>query len=104
MARAVRAGLVHMVQLASKTGATLAGKVFLFPRNSSHSPVSHPCDPHHSYLFRIILSSDTGKFELASSVLTSAAKVRFCKTPCGHFLVAHFACFGCSSLSKASGM
>ncbi|KAN0121444.1 hypothetical protein V8E52_003340 [Russula decolorans] len=39
--RAVRPGLVHMVQLGSKTGATLA---------------------------------DMGKFELASSVLTSAAK------------------------------
>lgn len=76
MARAVRAGLVHMVQLASKTGATLAGKVFLIPRNSSHSPVSHSCDPHHSSPFWIILCSDNGKFELASSVLTSAAKVR----------------------------
>jgi hypothetical protein len=43
--RAVRAGLVHMLQLASKTGATLAGKVFLFPGTvPTHSPVSHPCD------------------------------------------------------------
>jgi hypothetical protein len=41
-------GLVHMVQLGSKTGATLAGKVSLFLRNISHSPVSPPCDPHHS--------------------------------------------------------
>ncbi len=46
--RAVHAGLVHMVQLASKTGTTLAGKVFLFPRNSSHSPVSCPRNLHHS--------------------------------------------------------
>ena len=37
---AVPAGLVHMLQLASKTGATLAGKVFLFPRNRSHGPQS----------------------------------------------------------------
>jgi hypothetical protein len=45
-----------------------------------------------------------GKFELASSVLTSAAKVRLVKSSCGRFLVAHFARFGCSSLSKASEM
>lgn len=43
--RAAHPGLVHMVQLASKTGAILAGKVSLFPRNISHSPVSPPCDP-----------------------------------------------------------
>jgi len=87
MARAVRVGLVHMVQLASKTGATLAGNVFLFPRNNSHSPVSHPCDPHHSSPFRIILCSDMGKFELASSVLTSAAKVRLVKRHMDSFLL-----------------
>lgn len=72
--RAVRAGLVHMVQLASKTGATLAGNVFLFqeqfpPTALYHIRVTSP-------FFWIILRSDTGKFELASSVLTSAAKVR----------------------------
>jgi hypothetical protein len=33
-------GLVHMLQLASKTGTTLAGKVFPFPRNRSYSPVT----------------------------------------------------------------
>jgi hypothetical protein len=40
--RAVHPGLVHMVQLGSKTGATLAGKVVsLFLRNISHSPLYH---------------------------------------------------------------
>ena len=35
-------GLVHMLQLASKTGAALAGKALPFPRNRSYSPVT-PC-------------------------------------------------------------
>jgi hypothetical protein len=44
-----------------------------------------------------------GKFELASSVLTSAAKVRLV-IGIWTVLVAHSARFGCSSLSKASEM
>ena len=39
---AVSAGLVHMLQLASKTGATLAGKVFLIPRNRLHTSPTSP--------------------------------------------------------------
>ena len=70
------AGLVHMLQLASKTGATLAGKVFPFPGTGPTSPVTPCVTLIMSCFFRPVLFSDSGKYELASSVLTSAAKVR----------------------------
>ncbi|KAI0307448.1 hypothetical protein B0F90DRAFT_1812932 [Multifurca ochricompacta] len=65
--------LVHMLQLASKTGATLAGNMFPFPRNTSHGPISPRVTLTISF-FRTVLFPDLGKYELASSVLTSAAK------------------------------
>lgn len=93
-------GLVHMLQLASKTGATLAGKVLPFPRNWSHSPVT-PCV---TCFFWIVLFSDSGKYELASSVLTSAAKVRVVTARFTKLPVTHFHALIGSSLSNASEM
>ncbi|KAH9964595.1 hypothetical protein BC827DRAFT_944961 [Russula dissimulans] len=75
----VAACLVHMLQLASMTGATLAGNVYLFLARNKSQPYITACDSSfHSFFFgfRIVLFSDLGKFELATSVLTSAAKVR----------------------------
>jgi hypothetical protein len=41
-----------MLQLASKTGATLAGKVFLFPQEPVPTVLyHHVCDPHQFHPF-----------------------------------------------------
>jgi len=65
-----------MLQLASQTGATLAGNVYFFFQEQSQNPISPPVTHCFILFFRIVLFSDLGKFELATSVLTSAAKVR----------------------------
>ncbi len=86
------AGLIHMLQLASKTGATLAGKVFLFPRNRSHGPLS-------PRVTLIIFIPFWDCFVLRfGEIRIGFQRFNVCRqgAPCCKegLLLAHFACFG----------
>ena len=93
-------GLVHMLQLAGKTGTTLAGKVFSFPKNRSFSPVTQCV----TLLFLDCFILRLGKIRIGLQRVNIRCQGARCNSAFHELPVTHFHALIGSSLSNASEM